>query len=82
MNAHSATIIGCAVVGLLMSIVGFSMASQSNQNWGESSLQIGLRNCAERWSPRQVEMTTQGVCRVNLDGEWWPENAIKVDRDG
>ena len=81
-NKYTAIIFACAFIGLAMSVAGFGMAYRVSKEWGNDLRVIGLKNCAERWSPRDVELTAQGICRVKIDGEWWPESAIKVARDG
>jgi hypothetical protein len=35
--------------------------------------------CAAKWAPREVEVVeATGRCRVKVNGEWWPEEVVRV----
>lgn len=50
----------------------------SKPKYLEQQRRLSLERCAEKWSPREVELTEHGMCRVKIDGQWWPEDAVKV----
>jgi len=65
------------VAGIPISFLAIA-ATEKSQDWGENLIRIGLERCAEKWSPREVELTEHSICRVKIDGQWWPEDAVKA----